>query len=109
MGTIVELETYFRFLAALLFVLALLGLGSWALRRYGIGGGMAVPAGRAKRIGIVEVMPLDARRRLVLIRRDGVEHLLLLGVASELVIETAIPPGDAADTRDGHRPVGPSA
>ena len=33
---------------------------------------------------------LDTRRRLVLVRRDDVEHLILLGAASETVIERNI-------------------
>ena len=38
-----------------------------------------------------EVAAVDPKRRLVLVRRDGVEHLRLLGSNSELVIETGIP------------------
>jgi hypothetical protein len=33
---------------------------------------------------------MDGKRRLVLIRRDGVEHLVLLGAAGDLVIERGI-------------------
>ncbi|HBM13514.1 MAG TPA: flagellar biosynthesis protein FliO, partial [Rhodospirillaceae bacterium] len=39
---------------------------------------------------IVDSLTLDPRRRLVLVRRDGVEHLLLLGAQSDLAIETGI-------------------
>jgi flagellar protein FliO/FliZ len=46
----------------------------------------------AKRLSIVEVSPVDAKRRLVLVRRDGVEHLVLLGATNETVIETGIAP-----------------
>jgi flagellar protein FliO/FliZ len=35
----------------------------------------------------VEVLPLDPRRRLVLIRHDDNEHLLLLGADGNRVIE----------------------
>lgn len=84
-----DFETYMRFLLALVLVLALIWLVAWGLRRLGIGGGL-LPKTAQRRLGIVEVAPLDAKRRLVLVRRDGVEHLLLLGMTHDLVIETAI-------------------
>ena len=37
--------------------------------------------------------PLDARRRLILIRRDDVEHLLVVSPTSETVIERGIRDG----------------
>jgi flagellar protein FliO/FliZ len=40
----------------------------------------------------VEALSIDARRRLVIIRRDDREHLILLGPESEQVIETGIMP-----------------
>jgi flagellar protein FliO/FliZ len=50
------------------------------------------PGGRLK---VVEVTAIDTRRRLVLVRRDGVEHLLLLGANGETVVETKIVPPPA--------------
>jgi hypothetical protein len=47
--------------------------------------------GRVARLGIVDAIPIDGRRQLVLVRRDGVEHLILTGGPSDVVIETAIP------------------
>ena len=52
------------------------------------------------RIGILESVPVDARRRLVLVRRDDVEHLVMIGGPSEFVVETNIGrtgPGQLAD------------
>ena len=43
-----------------------------------------------KRVHIVEITQLDSRRRLVLIRRDDCEHLVLLSNDRELVIEAGI-------------------
>lgn len=45
-----------------------------------------------KRISIVETASIDGRRRLVLIRRDNVEHLIMTGGPVDLVIETGIEP-----------------
>lgn len=86
-----EYTDYLRFLVALVFVLALIGILALFARRAGIG----YPANLSrkmgtKRIQIVETAPVDGRRRLVLVRRDDVEHLLILGQNSETVIETDI-------------------
>ncbi len=43
-----------------------------------------------KRLDVVEQWSLDARRRLVLIRRDDVEHLIMTGGPVDVVIETGI-------------------
>jgi flagellar protein FliO/FliZ len=80
------LGTYFQFVLALAFVLALIVALAYVVRRLGLGGRFVV-TGDKRRLAIVEVLPLDAKRRLVLLRRDGVEHLVLLGAASDLVIE----------------------
>lgn len=83
---------YLRFGLALVFVLALLGLVAMLLRRLA-GGGPNVRRGKHRRLALVEVMPVDAKRRLVLVRRDGVEHLILLGHERDLLVETGIGAG----------------
>jgi hypothetical protein len=45
---------------------------------------------RGQRLAISEYHDLDKSRRLVLVRRDGVEHLLLVGSQQDLVVETGI-------------------
>ncbi len=88
-------DVYFRFLLALVFVVALIGLVAWLARRYGVGGTLPRASGGRRRLRIVETAAVDAKRRLVLLRRDDVEHLVLLGPGSETVIETRIaPPAD---------------
>jgi flagellar protein FliO/FliZ len=81
-----------RMIGALVFVLALIGLAAWLMRRFG----PAMRLGRTGRLGLVETIALDSRRRLVLVRRDNVEHLLMIGGAGDLVIERGI---DTADPR----------
>lgn len=89
---------YLRFVASLLFVLALIGLIAWAVRRGGLAGGLmrGLSLGRAgadaRRLDVIEARAIDARRRLVLVRRDGVEHLLLLTPSGDTVVETGIVP-----------------
>lgn len=80
-------ESYLYAVLALIFVLALLGLFYLVMRRLGIGG--ALPRARGeRRLRLLEVLPVDAKRRLVLLRRDGREHLVLLGPESDLLIES---------------------
>ncbi len=83
-----DMGSYLRFLVALAFVLGLIALLAWLVRRFGPAGNALKATGRDRRVAIVEVTPIDARRRLVLVRRDGVEHLLLLGAGNDLVVES---------------------
>ncbi len=84
---------YFRFILALIFVIALIGVMALLARRLGLGfPAQAMKMGAARRIGVVEVATLDARRKLVLVRRDDVEHLVIVSPTSETVIETGIRP-----------------
>ena len=55
--------------------------------------GLRVPgAGRSRqpRLGIVDDFNLDGKRHLVLVRRDNVEHLLMIGGPNDVLIESAI-------------------
>jgi flagellar protein FliO/FliZ len=87
---------YFRFVLAFAFVLALIAGAALLLKRYGSMGFGGLRANRGpRRLAISEVLALDARRRLVLVRRDGVEHLILIGGTDDLVVEAGITAGPA--------------
>lgn len=75
---------------------------------------------RKTRLAVMDATAVDSHRRLVLVRRDDVEHLLLIGGPTDVVVETDIrmaaprrPALTAAD--NGHeaappqRPAAPSA
>jgi flagellar protein FliO/FliZ len=84
-----DLVNITRFVLSFVVVIGLIGGFAWVLRRYGAG---RITAARGKgRLGVIEVAAVDAKRRLVLIRRDAVEHLILLSPTSETVVETGIP------------------
>ena len=100
-----DLETYFKFVLALIFVLGLIAALAWTARRFGLGGKLAPNTGR-RRLSVSEVMPLDARRKLVLLRRDGTEHLVLLGPGPDLLLESGIEPPLEAP-RDAPRDAAP--
>jgi hypothetical protein len=55
------------------------------------GPGLTLFAAKApKRLDIVEQAVVDAKRRLVLVRRDDVEHLVMIGGPTDIVIESGI-------------------
>lgn len=92
-----DIADYMRFVGALAFVLALIGLLALALK-VAAAKGMMRGGQPGDRLSVVEIRPVDGRRRLVLVRRDGVEHLLLLSPEREVVVETGIiPPPTPAD------------
>ncbi|NRG18025.1 flagellar biosynthetic protein FliO [Rhizobiales bacterium] len=78
-----------QFFIAVLIVLALIAVFVWILRRI-TGSRMSGNRNRQPRIAVMDATGLDARRRLVLIRRDNVEHLLLIGGPSDVVVEQNI-------------------
>ena len=85
---------YVSIFAVIFAVLAVIVL---VLRRL-TGGGLAAPGrgtqrGRQPRLGIVDVYELDRQRQLILLRRDNVEHLLLVGGPNDVVIERNIQRG----------------
>lgn len=77
-----------RALCAFVFIMALMALCAWVVRRMGFSGASDARPGR--RLKVLEFLPVDHRRRLALVSRDGVEHLLLLGPQGETVVESNI-------------------
>jgi hypothetical protein len=78
------------FILLFILVIALLLLVFAILRR--VTGGTFVAGGRNRqvRLSVTDAAAVDNRRRLVLVRRDDVEHLILIGGPSDLVIEQNI-------------------
>lgn len=81
---------YLQFVLALLFVLALIGTATALARRFGLAPVVRTDRRLPRRLAVVESIALDGKRRLVLLHRDGVEHLVLLGPSADLVVESAI-------------------
>ncbi len=85
---ILDLTQIARFAAALVFVLALMGGLALLMRKFGTSHPLTAP--HKRRLKIVEVLNIDAKRKAVLLRRDDAEHLVILGTTSETLIESAI-------------------
>lgn len=79
-----------QFLITAVVILGLVALVYWLVRRYSAAGLGRIGRGRVPRLAIIDAMSVDGRRRLVLVRRDNIEHLILIGGPSDLVVEQAI-------------------
>ena len=83
----------FKMLFAFIVLLGVLALALWLVRRFGrerptnAGG-----RGRQARLAVIDAANVDGRRKLVLIRRDNFEHLVLIGGPSDVLIEPNIAP-----------------
>ena len=84
-----SLQDITYFLAALLFVLALMAGLALLLKKMGIAGPALVTPNK-RRLKVIENLAVDSRRRIILIKRDDKEHLLLLGQNNDIVIEQNI-------------------
>ena len=75
-----------RAVFGLAFTLGIIGLCAWAGRRYAPQLLARLQAQRGeRRLTVVETLVLDPARRLVLVRVDDEERLLLLGEGRELI------------------------
>src|SRR5271156_1012949 len=81
------LTFFFAFVA----VLALIGVVAWLIRRFASNRlGANTNRGRMPRLAVIDAAAVDGRRRLVLGRRDNVEHLLMIGGPTDIVVEPTI-------------------
>ena len=81
-------------------------MGETSAPNFNIGGWLFRPRPEP-RLGVTEQASVDARRRLVLIRRDGVEHLIMTGGPVDVVIETGIQAPQAEPARAPAEASGP--
>ncbi len=85
-----ELPQFIRLLAALAFVIALMGGLVFILKKLGLAHSASLSTGKQRRLKIIEALPLDARHRAVLLQRDETQHLVILGPNGETIVETNI-------------------
>ncbi len=82
-----------KFLVAALAVvlgLACLALVLWIVRRRPSSPFIRGGRNRQPRLSVLDAAAVDTRRRLVLVRRDDVEHLLMIGGPTDIVVESRI-------------------
>jgi flagellar protein FliO/FliZ len=82
-----DISTPLKFGLAFVVVLALIALTAWLVRRFGSERlGTGTTRGRQPRLAVIDAASVDGRRRLVLIRRDNVEHLMMIGGPTDVVV-----------------------
>ena len=93
------------FVFAFVAVLALIGVAAWLVRRFaGSRLGTNTNRGRMPRLAVIDAAAVDGRRRLVLVRRDNIEHLLMIGGPTDIVVESNIVRANAARDQMPQRP-----
>lgn len=78
------------YIISITLLIVLSGLALWIARQSLGGAGAMFFQNKQKRLGLVEAASVDGRRRLLLVRRDNIEHLILTGGPIDLVVETGI-------------------
>jgi flagellar biogenesis protein FliO len=94
------------FILSFVAVLALIGVAAWLVRRFaGNRLGANTNRSRMPRLAVIDAAAVDGRRRLVLVRRDNIEHLLMIGGPTDIVVESnivrAMPARDQVPQRAG--------
>ena len=92
---LMDMVDAFRYLGALALVLALVGAAGLAMRRYGLAG----IAGSGRRLSIVDSLMLGRQHRVVILRCDGVEHILVTAPQGATLVAST-----PAKTLEGHTP-----
>src|SRR6185436_3174617 len=106
----VDLPPFVNFVIAFVVVLGLIGGLTWLVRRFGATRVDACARSRQPRLAVIDAAAVDGRRKLVIIRRDNVEHLLMIGGPTDVVVETnivraaGVAARDAAPARVGPEP-----
>lgn len=82
------IEEYLNAASALVLVLALMGLIALLVKKMNNGGNGFL--GKSDRLSIIEQRIIDPKHKMVLIRRDDIEHLVIVSHNGETVVETGI-------------------
>jgi flagellar biogenesis protein FliO len=93
MGEFLGIEnSALKFVIAFVLVMALIGLTAWLIRQFSSArpNSSSGARNRQPRLAVLDSAVVDARRRLVLIRRDNVEHLLMIGGPTDVVVEANV-------------------
>src|SRR5262252_6319512 len=101
-----EMPLAVRFFVAFLIVLGVIGAIWWVVRRFGSGRLGASTRGRQPRLAVIDYASVDNRRRLILVRRDNVEHLVMIGGPTDIVVEPNIVRAVPAARDVGRAPAG---
>ena len=75
----------------------------WIFRKIAGTGGIGSRRNKQPRLAVLDAAHVDGKRRLVLVRRDDVEHLVMIGGSSDVLIESNINPSSIPVPQKEHR------
>ena len=79
-----------RFILALSFIFGLIALSAWLAKLCGFNPTLRFNRNTTARLQITDTLTIDNNHKLVLVKRDNVEHFLCLGGQHEFVVEQNI-------------------
>ena len=83
-----EIQELLYALFSLIFVLSLIGVCAFVFKKLVVERNFGI-SGNNRRLKILEYLPLDNRRRIMIIEKDGKEEItLLLGATGETIVST---------------------
>lgn len=85
-------------------VLGMIGFCAFAAKKAGLAS-MTGAAGGKRRLGLTEMLPLDGRRRLAIVKCDDKEYLILMGVAGETLIDASLDGPSVSDASETAIPI----
>jgi hypothetical protein len=85
-SSLLQIALFAGLLVAIALILAIIYRVAFGHRLRVPGGGRA----RQPRLGLVDAFSLDGQRQLVLLRRDNVEHLVMIGGPNDVLVESQI-------------------
>lgn len=87
MENLTNVDIYLRFFVAFGLIIMLIGLTAWLARFLGFNTPLSLRGQKQRRLSVVDAIALDAKRRLILISRDDVEHLICVGGNTDFMVE----------------------
>ncbi|PQA89000.1 FliO/MopB family protein [Hyphococcus luteus] len=98
------LRIVFGFIA----VIGMIGACAYAARKAGFAS-LPGASGKKRRLAVSETLPLDARRRLALVRCDDAEYLVILGPSGETLVAGGLEAPPREDASPAQQPANPFA
>jgi flagellar protein FliO/FliZ len=90
---------YLNSFLALIFVLGIILFLAWLVKKFDIYNNQNNNDSK-NRISILQSIRIDPKRRIMLIKRDGIEHLIMVGGQTDIVIEKNITPPEIENIKN---------
>ena len=102
------LSEILRVVFGLIAVIGMIGVAAIAARRLGL---VTASQGlvRHRRLSVVETLALDTRRRMMIVKCDDKEHVIILGQTSETLVDSGLTAPNAASHIENPPPQNPFA